>query len=174
MKQAYKQGFRWKSVTTPVPPTTTPLVTPWSTTPIFSVVPSDPHTPTGAGLDTDTWTAPETPLALPWSTAPVPALPTVNPRPYWRFDKSLDLRTGIRATPALASSQVPVRTGASVSRPSVASTTTVPSTTAVPTVPPLTIAPVRVVGVPGSPHAGVNTVSDVYNKLNPIYFLFSR
>lgn len=150
---AYKLGFRWRPVCSAVPTTTTALDTPWSTFPIYTPVPSDPYTPTGSGLDDETWTTPDEPTALPWSSAPVPALPTTIPRPYWRYDRSLDLRR-VQAQP-------------SISRPK--SRPTQPGTPAAPTAPAtassvLTVAPVRTRGVPGSSHDGVDTVSVVNNK----------
>ena len=147
------------------------MTTPWSSFPIYTPVPSDPHTPSGAGLDDTTWTVPDAPAALPWNTAPVPTLPTSVPRPYWRFDRSLDLRKNAEFH---LRNQLTVREPAPVqnrpsssrprSRPSRQAPPAAPAAPA-PAVPALTVAPVQLTGVPGSSHRGINTVSVVINKI---------
>ena len=169
LKLAYKNGFRWRPVGYPVAPTPTSslLSTPWSTFPIFASTPSDPHTPSGSGLDSPTWTTPETPAALPWSTAPVPSLPTTTPPVYWHYDKTLDLRKSqdhmIRkvSEPLRPSRPTRSRPPRQPSRPAPQA----PPQPAAPPVPALVVAPVRVTGVPGSSHDGVNLVSDDINTV---------
>ena len=150
-------------MTQPVPPTTTPLVTPWTASPIFKSVPSDPHTPTGSGLDSDVWTTPTAPAALPWGTAAVPALPTTVPRTYWRFDPKLDLRKVSKTRSGQTSG--PSRSS-STTAPTPPSSLTAPAPPA-PVATRLVIAPVRLKGVPGGSRDGVNTVSVDINKHFP-------
>lgn len=153
---AYKQGFRWRSVSQTIPLTTTALATPWTRSPIFETVASDPYTPTGSGLDPAVWTAPTPPTALPWGTAAVPALPTTVPRTYWRFEPKLDLRKTRNPPSRSTSTTTPAP-------PSTSTVTPVPST---PVVPRLTVAPVRLTGVPGGSRDGVDTVSDDINNFH--------
>ena len=146
---------------------------------MFTPVPTDPHTPTGVGLDDDTWTVPDAPQALPWGTAPATALPTTTPRPYWRYDKTLDLRKSVeyhlrnRST-ARDPTPTPRVQPSVTNRPSTSRSHPRPSRQAPPAAPaapapaspPLVMAPVQPTGVPGSSHDGIDTVSVVNNKLN--------
>ena len=162
MVAAYKQGFRWRPAAYPVP-MTEPTAVPTSmlpSTPRYVTVPSEPYTATGAGLDSIQWTPTADTPALPWGTAPVSTLPTSAPRTYWKFDSRLDLRKSkIYAVPSLSTS---VSTSQSKPEPPLQPA---PLRPPAPTVPAVTVTPVQVVGVPGSTHAGINTVSFVVTTL---------
>ena len=126
-------------------------------TPRFVTVPSEPYTATGAGLDSAEWTPATDAPALPWGTAPVPTLPTSIPRTYWKFDSRLDLRKSkIHADPTRSTTTKSTTS----SKPEPPLQPTLPQPPA-PTVPDVTVTPVQVVGVPGSSHTGINTVSFV-------------
>ena len=176
LKLAYKQGFRWRPAGFAVPTTTTTLTTPWSTRPVYPVVPSDPYTPSGVGLD-DTWSVPDAPQSTPWGVAPVPALPTTAPRPYWRYDRTLDLRKSVdyhlRNRLTVKDSTKSIHSQPSSSRPRSRPRPTptappaapaAPAPAPVPAVPALVVTPVTPIGVPGSSHDGIDTVSVVINK----------
>lgn len=178
---AFKQGFRWRPVTQNVPTTSTALVTPWTASPAYIDVPSDPYTPTGSGLD-EPWTAPDTPTTLPWSVAPTPVLSTNLPRAYWKYDPTLDLRRDPTYSKSKDRNVRSQQSSSTVrSRPSTRGSTTRPRPTPpappvapaplAPPAPPLVIAPVQLTGVPGSTYDGVDTVSV---DINNIYLFHDR
>ena len=148
---AYKQGFRWRPAAYTVPmtdPTSVPLSM-LPSTPRYLTVPSEPYTATGAGLDSAVW-APETVgPASPFGTAPTPKLQTSIPRVYWKFNPRLDLRK--HGLLDKSTGPVDLTSTEQSDRP----TTSQPPA---PTVTDVTVTPVEVTGVPGSSHAGVDTV----------------
>ena len=161
---AYKQGFRWRTVGYKVPATPIDAVPSNrlpSSTPTFVSVPSEPHTPTGAGLDS-VWTTPSTSSTVPWSTATAPPLPTTTPKPYWSYDRKLDLRKRV-TKPTIT------RDDSTTTRPSAPTAPTAPASVALPTpdAPLIVVVPIEPVGTPGSSHDNVDKVFDDYNTFIP-------
>lgn len=151
LKQAYKQGFRWKPAgyaIAPTPSDTAPVSVWANSAPVYPIIPVDSIIPTGAGLGS-TWAPGSNPS--PFALGPVPPIQSHIPNPRLRFSQKPE--TSTRST---------TRSSRSRSRPEPSRTE--PESTSAPTalaVPAIVVAPVTVRGVPGSTIVGIDTVSDV-------------